>query len=84
MSRVEVGEPVRASMWFAVCNIVRKIIVYISMPIFTRLMTTEQYGIYTMYCSWSEILFLFTTLSISINVYNKCVIKYKNNIFRFT
>lgn len=84
MSNVAVGEPVKASVWFAACNIIRKIIVYISMPIFTRIMSTEQYGIYTMYCSWSEILFLFTTLSISVNVYNKCIIKYKKDIFKFT
>lgn len=74
----------KASIWFAMSNILRKIIVYISMPIFTRLMTTEQYGIYTLYCSWSEIIFLFTTLSISVNIYNKCVIKFKKDIWKFT
>lgn len=80
----KISDPLKASIWFALSNILRKIIVYISMPIFTRIMSTEQYGIYTLYCSWSEIIFLFTTLSISTNVYNKCVIKYKNNIWKFT
>ncbi|MCM1458714.1 MAG: oligosaccharide flippase family protein [Bacteroides sp.] len=84
MEKKNISAPVKASIWFAVCNIVRKLIVYISMPLFTRIMDTEQYGIYTMYCSWSEIIFLFTTLSISTNVYNKCVIKYKEKIWEFT
>lgn len=76
--------PTKASIWFAVSNIVRKVILYASMPIFTRLLSVEQYGIYTLYCSWSEIIFLFTTLNIFSNVYSKFYIKYKDKIWEFT
>lgn len=84
MNIKELSDPAKTSIWFAASNIARKLILYVSMPVFTRLLTTEQYGIYTLYCSWSEIIFLFTTLSISSNVYNKCFIKYRNEIWQFT
>lgn len=38
--------PVKASIWFTICNVVQKGIALISTPIFTRIMTTQQYGVY--------------------------------------
>lgn len=35
---------VRASLWFLITNFMQKAISVISTPIFTRLLTTEQYG----------------------------------------
>ena len=76
--------PVKASLWFAVCNIVQKGIALISTPIFTRLLTTEQYGAYTIYQSWYQIIVIFATLNLSAGVFNNGLIKYENHENEFT
>ncbi len=35
----------KASIWFIVCSVLQKCISMITLPIFTRLMSTEQYGL---------------------------------------
>lgn len=62
--------PVKSSLWFAICNIVQKGIALISTPIFTRIMTTDQYGVYTVYQSWYQIIVIFATLELSAGVFN--------------
>ena len=43
---------IKAALWFTICNLLQKGITMISMPIFTRLLSTEQYGVLTIYNSW--------------------------------
>lgn len=62
--------PVKSSLWFVICNIVQKGIALVSTPIFTRIMTTDQYGIYTVYQSWYQIIVIFATLELSAGVFN--------------
>ena len=75
--------PIKASFWFAICNIVQKGIALISTPIFTRMMTAQQYGEYTIYQSWYQVLTIFATLNLSAGVFNNGLTKYSNNKNRF-
>lgn len=68
--------PVKASIWFTICNVVQKGIALISTPIFTRIMTTQQYGVYTIYQSWYQVLTIFATLNLSAGVFNNGLTKY--------
>lgn len=74
---------VKASLWFAICSILQKGIAFITMPFFTRLMTTEQYGYYTTYTSWYSLILVFTSLNLYYGVFNNAMIKYENNKKRF-
>lgn len=65
----------KAGIWFFVCNIIQKGIGFITTPIFTRLMSTEQYGIFTTYQTWRDILCIFITFSLSGSVYMKKMIE---------
>ncbi|MFQ8957472.1 MAG: oligosaccharide flippase family protein [Eubacterium sp.] len=47
---------IKAALWFTICNLLQKGITMISMPIFTRLLSTEQYGVLTIYNSWYSII----------------------------
>lgn len=76
--------PVKASLWFAVCNIVQKGIALLSTPIFTRILTTEQYGVYTVYQSWYQIIVIFATLNLSAGVFNNGLLKYEGREDEFT
>lgn len=62
--------PAKASLWFVVCNVLQKGVSFLTMPIFTRVMSTEEYGIYTVYNSWYSILSVFMTLNLFYGVYN--------------
>lgn len=67
---------VKATMWFMICSVIQKSISIITTPIFTRLMTTEQYGQYTVYNSWLQIFVLITTLRLNYGVFNKGMSKF--------
>ena len=54
---------------------IQKGIGFITTPIFTRLMTTEQYGVYTAYSTWRDILSVFITFSLSSSVYMKKMVE---------
>ncbi len=45
----------KASLWFVLSTVLLKGISFITVPIFTRLMDADQYGIYNVYLTWCEI-----------------------------
>ena len=67
----------KAPIWYAVCSIIQNGIGFFTMPVFTNLMTTEQYGLFTVYQSWMSILVIFTTLNLQYGVFNNAMIKYE-------
>lgn len=73
----------KASLWFVVCSILQRGISVITVPIFTRMMTTEQYGVYSTYISWYTLLIVFTSLNLYYGVFNNAMIKYENNRDRY-
>lgn len=73
----------RASLWFVICSILQRGISFLTVPIFTRLMSTEQYGYYSNYLSWFSILLVFTSLSLYYGVFNNAMIKYEADRDRY-
>jgi O-antigen/teichoic acid export membrane protein len=73
----------RASIWFVFCSVLQKGISFLTVPIFTRLMTTDQYGYYNKYVSWYSILLVFTSMSLYYGVFNNAMMKYRDNKVKF-
>lgn len=73
----------RASIWFVICSILQRGISFITVPIFTRLMSTEQYGFYSTYTSWYSVLIVFTSLNLYYGVFNNAMIKFENDRDRY-
>lgn len=71
--------PVRSAIWFVICSILQKGILYLTTPIFTRLLTPEQYGVYTMYQSWFSIITIVCTLNLSYNVFHRAMVKFEDD-----
>ena len=69
----------KATIWYMICSILQKGISVITTPIFTRLLTTEEYGLYSVYVSWENIFIIFASLRLDYTVFNKGMSKYKNN-----
>ena len=67
---------VKASMWFLICSFLQKGISFITTPIFTRLMTTAEYGNYNVYVSWLGIVTIIVTLNLSSGVYTQSLVKF--------
>ena len=48
----EMSPAVRTSLWFTFCQFLQRGISFITVPVFTRLLTTEEYGICNVYFAW--------------------------------
>ena len=70
---------IKAGLWFTICNLLQKGISFITVPIFTRIMSTEDYGLYSIYISWYSIMTIFATLHLSYYVFNKGLVKYEED-----
>lgn len=70
---------VKAGLWFTFCNMVQKGISFLTMPIFTRIMSQTDYGIYNTYLSWYNFILIFTSLNLSYYVFSKGMVKYEED-----
>lgn len=76
--------PVKASFWFFVCSVIIKCFSMISTPIFTRILTVDEYGKTANFYSWYDLLYPFVTLYLSGVAYNNVLIKNEEDRNRAT
>lgn len=69
---------VKVSTSYAICSILQKCLSFITLPLFTRLLTTEQYGQYTIYSSWQGILMIFLTLNLAYGSFQTAMVKFED------
>jgi len=69
---------IKASFWFFVCSFLQKAISAITTPIFTRLLSTYEYGKYNVFNSWMNILFVVFTLNACRGIYTQGLIKFED------
>lgn len=74
----------KASFCFLICAFLQKGISVISTPIFTRILTTAEYGQYNVFTSWMGIVSIFISLKISYGVYGQGLVKFETDRFKFT
>ncbi len=74
---------VRASFWFLVCGVLQNGLSVITLPIFTRLLSTEQYGLSSTYFAWNDLIVVICTLRLSYGVFDKGMIKYSHSRDKF-
>ena len=65
----------KAAFWYLICSLLQKGIAVIFTPVFTRLMSTAQYGTFSVYTSWKEIFYIIITLRLSAGVMGPGLIK---------
>lgn len=71
--------PIKASIWFIVSNVLQKGISMLTIPIFTRILNAEQYGQYSLFLSWLDIITVFTSLYLFAGVFNNAMFKYSDD-----
>ena len=70
---------VKASIWFMICGVLQKGISLLTTPIFTRILTTEQFGEFSLYQSWYAIISVFATLNLFYGALNNGMTKFSND-----
>lgn len=75
---------VKASFWFLFCNIMQKGLAMLTVPIVTRMLSTTEYGIYSVFISYSDILVIFGTLRLFGNGYFVGMKRYEKDKERYT
>ena len=68
----------KVSTSYAVCSILQKCLSFITLPLFTRILTQEQYGQFTVYNSWSGIFSIFLTLNLAYGSFSTAMVKYED------
>lgn len=59
----------RAGIWFAVLQYTQQALAVLTTPLFTRILTTEQYGLVSVYNTWHAVLDILFTLRLSAGIY---------------
>lgn len=69
----------KASIWFLICSFLQKGVSIITTPVFTRLLSTVEYGNYNIFNSWMSIISIFVSLQIYAGVYEQGLVKFDKN-----
>lgn len=78
------SQTVKATFWFTICNFILKGISFITVPLFAKYLSTEQYGIVSVYNSYQQLFFIFATLELSMGAYQRGIIRFKESLKLFT
>ncbi|MBQ9263688.1 MAG: oligosaccharide flippase family protein [Clostridia bacterium] len=76
--------PAKASIWYTLCSILQKGISFIVVPLYSRMLTTTEYGKYVVFQSWRDILIILATLNLYCGVFTKAMVDYPDDRDRYT
>lgn len=75
---------VKASFCFLMCSFLQKGISVITTPIFTRLLTSAEYGQFSVFNSWMQIITPVVSLNLYSGVYSQGVVKFEQDRNRYS
>lgn len=84
INRKDIGIQARATIWYSVCNILQKGISFFVIPIYVRMLTTAEYGKYTVFQSWRDILIVLATLNLYCGIFTKAMVDYHDDRDKYT
>lgn len=68
----------KAIIWFTLATIIQNAILFLVTPLYTRILTDEEYGVFSVYQSWQQIISIIAVLAL-----DRCItvgfIKFSNN-----
>lgn len=73
------SEEVKASSAYVICSVLQKCLSFITLPLFTRLLTTNEYGISTVYTSTMAVVIIFTTLNLPYGSFSPAMMKFEKD-----
>lgn len=73
------SKEVKASSAYVICSVLQRCLSFITLPIFTRLLTTNEYGISTVYTSTMGVVIIFTTLNLPYGSFSPAMMKFEKD-----
>lgn len=67
--------PAKATICYTICSILQKGISFIVVPIFTRVLSTDEYGMYSVYQSIQSVVSIIVTFNLGASTFNVCAKK---------
>lgn len=74
----------KASIWYTICDFLNKGITFLIIPVYIRLLTTAEYGQWSVFQSWRDILIIFASLNLYCGVFTKKLVDIPNDRDRYT
>ena len=74
---------VKASFWFLICGFLQKGVSVITTPIFTRLLSTAEYGQYSVLNSWLGIVSVLVTLQLYSGAFTQGMVKFEDKKMKY-
>ena len=74
----------KATIWYTICNMLQKVAAFLIIPFLTRMLTTADYGVYTVFLSWVDIVEIFATMRMYSNGYVAGLVKNSGDQERYT
>ena len=65
---MKISRDIKAGLWYTVGNFINRGIAYLSTPIFTRLLSKEDYGEFSNFTAWATLLGVITSLDLYVSV----------------
>lgn len=69
----------RATIWITLCSFLQRAISFITVPIFTRLLSTEEYGELSVYSSWQTVALYVITLGVIYGGFNNGMMRFRED-----
>ncbi|MBQ7266090.1 MAG: oligosaccharide flippase family protein [Firmicutes bacterium] len=70
---------VKATLWYTFANLMQKAINVLVVPLYTRLLSTSEYGIYSVFVSWMELFEIVVTFRMFYGAYVVGLVKFDND-----
>jgi O-antigen/teichoic acid export membrane protein len=80
----KISKPAKAGVWFLICTFFQKGIAVLTTPVFTRIFTTSEYGKYSVYCSWQDLISIFITYGLPSAVYARGLVQHEDDRDNYT
>jgi len=71
--------PMKAILWMTICNVLLKGIGFFTTPLFTRILSTEEYGKLSVILSYEKLIMILATLELSRGPYIRAYYKFKDD-----
>lgn len=73
----------KTALWFTLCNFLQRGTALITTPVFTRLLTTKEYGLCSIYFTWFDLFVLLSSLKLPYEGLNNGLIRYEEDKDRY-
>lgn len=78
------SNPVKAGTWFTACNVFQRGIQFLVVPVYTRILSAEGYGMYSLFITWMNVMSVFATLNLSGGAYFNGLLNFEKERTEFT